>query len=140
MNMNTIFLIILFTLVYEGMEIYAHSIKRINHVIDTINFIFRKKEDDTIEIISYTYHGENCIIIPDEICGCPVTSIAPLAFLNCQDLKVIDISNNIEEIGCNAFKGCKSLIDITYPDKLGDKIKDTDYCRYIGLEKFYYDK
>ncbi len=134
--MDIIFLL-MFVLVYMGCEIYAHSLERVDDMIDITSFIYRKKEDDTIEIISYTYHGENIIIIPDEICGCPVTSIAPLAFLNCQDLKAIDISNHIEEIGCNAFKGCKKLKNITYPDKLADKINNVDYCRYIGLETFY---
>ncbi|MCD7949920.1 MAG: leucine-rich repeat domain-containing protein [Erysipelotrichaceae bacterium] len=137
MSIHIIVLIIIFVLVYIGCEKYSHSLNRTNHIIDTSNFIYRKKEDDTMEIVSYIYHGENFIAIPDEICGCPVTSIAPLAFLNCQDLKDIDLPTHIEEIGCNAFKGCKKLKYMTYPDKLTDKINDEDYCRYIGLETFY---
>ncbi len=133
------YLIILFLAIYIFAEMYLSPNDKGN-MVDTTGFNYRKKDDGTLEIISYEYSGEKRIIIPDAIHGCYVTSIAPLAFSHCENLRDIDISSHIDTIGHHAFKGCKKLRIITCSDILTDKIDNDEYCQYIGLEQFCHTK
>ena len=78
------------------------------------DFSFTLKGDDTYEISSYD--GANEILyLPETYNGKTVTSIASLAFENCQGLKNVIIPNNIVSIGDSAFRGCSSLEQMTIP-------------------------
>ena len=63
---------------------------------------------------------------------CPVTAIAPNAFLNCTNLTSVTIPNSVTHIGYNAFIGCKSLTSIDIPNSVTD-IGDGafSYCRAL---------
>ena len=49
---------------------------------------------------------------------CPVTVIAEEAFLDCKNLRVIQLSNMLQSIQKNAFKNCYKLEKITLPAEL----------------------
>ena len=53
------------------------------------------------------------IVIPDEIDGCPVTSIESDAFRDCANLTSITIPNSVTSIGYSAFLNCYNLQLVT---------------------------
>ncbi len=61
---------------------------------------------------------ETDIVIPEEYCGLPVTSIDDEAFLRCKSLTSVTISDSITSIGAWAFYECSGLIDVTISDSV----------------------
>lgn len=58
------------------------------------------------------------IEIPDTIETLPVTEISERAFQNNQHLVNIEIGNNVQIIGADAFAGCRNLANVSFRDDL----------------------
>lgn len=58
------------------------------------------------------------VVVPDEIEGVPVTSVAASAFSGCSGVKTIVLPESVESVGRGAFSGCSSLVSIKLPQKL----------------------
>ena len=56
------------------------------------------------------------VIIPNEIDGLPVTGIGFGAFIECEALTSVTISDSVISIGFGAFSQCKNLTSLTIPD------------------------
>ena len=79
-------------------------------------------EDGTIEVLGNTYYTYDSdkreIVIPSEIDGYKVTSIASKAFYSWKYLKKVTISDVVTSIGRGAFQYCESLESVTIPDSV----------------------
>ena len=101
-------------------------------------FSYKIRPDDTVAINGYTGR-EKVVVIPSEIEGHAVTSIAgntfeymdfitevtipdsveyigECAFRNCEDIERITMGKNVKEIRYSAFSGCESLVRIEIPE------------------------
>lgn len=58
------------------------------------------------------------LVIPSEIDGYPVISIAKTAFRNRQDLQSVELEEGIEVIGVESFEDCYQLKEVHLPDSL----------------------
>jgi len=73
--------------------------------------------DDEITITDY--QGEaNELAIPSEIDGYPVTSIADMAFMECDQITNITVPQGVKTIGEYAFNFCERLETISLPQSL----------------------
>lgn len=82
--------------------------------------LFSKEKD---KLIKYPQGKENkSYIVPDT-----VKNISESAFVSCEKLTNITISNNVTNIATEAFCGCNGLTTITIPAKV----------THIGLRAFY---
>lgn len=112
------------------------------------DFIYEENDGNGITIKEYTGTDDE-VIVPAQIDGKSVTTIGkfafsyvrPLyvrlpqtvvvieegAFLQCDKLKTIELSPNLQSIGYQAFANCTSLSDIILPDTV----------TYIGSEAFW---
>ena len=96
-----------FSLVKDGVT-PGYSVPEFKYIV---------KPDGTAEISGYT-GSKNIkhIIIPAIVGECIVTSIGDTAFAEARELKSVEISSGIEEIGCRAFALCTSLESAVIPD------------------------
>ncbi len=67
------------------------------------------------------------VVIPDEICGIPVTGIKDGVFAYCDDITSITIPDSVTSIGNEAFLECDNLVSVTLPSNL----------KTIGFRSFY---
>lgn len=85
--------------------------------------------DDPLEYLEYWLcSGEVTIcgcdssivnaVIPAEIDGYPVTTIANLGFYGCNILESVELPDTITTIGSNAFSDCELLSSINIPDSV----------------------
>ena len=108
-------------------------------VTDVNDFKWYEDSDGTVTITGYTGTDET-VVIPSEINGKKVTSIAPWglesknfvnvilpdtmetigewAFEECKNLETINLPNSITDMGGFAFDSCKSLKSIVLPNRL----------------------
>jgi hypothetical protein len=63
-------------------------------------------------ITKYT-GGNDVVVIPSTLGGCPVTTIGVSAFNGCSFLTSVTIPNSVTSIGSEAFLGCSALITAT---------------------------
>lgn len=87
------------------------------------------KKDGSVEITSVR---QDCAdqVIPSELDGKPVTSIANEAFYGCQKLRNVVIPEGVTSIGNNTFNYCYNLTSITIPDSvksIGDGLLSGSY-------------
>lgn len=68
----------------------------------------------------------NCINVPSEIDGYPVTGIDIRAFEGCSNITSIVIPKSVTKIGISAFYGCNNLEEITLPF-IGDQQGESYY-------------
>ena len=98
------------------------------------------------------------VVIPSEIDGIPVTSIAPEAFKDNKIIQSVTVPGSVKIIGESAFEGCTSLQTVVLQDgveEIGDKafymsdsrayLEFTDSIKKIGADAFddsvaYFDK
>lgn len=70
--------------------------------------------------------GGSSFLIPSEYNGTPVKKIAENAFRNQKNLRTVEVSEGIEEIGQNAFRGCTNLIMAKLPSSA--KVGNYAFC------------
>ena len=108
------------------------------------------KEDNTYEIVSLI--GDKLykeLVLPSEIDGVKVTSIAQVAFTYQTKLEKVTLPTYLEEIGDSAFMKCINLSSISMPStlkKLGNSVFDSctnlssvtlnEGLTYIGSQTF----
>ena len=99
----------------------TEKVEQINSLEDTVLYAkwgsFMYKEYSTyVSIIGFD--GEETeVVIPSTFNSKPVTKIEKSVFENCANIIIITISENIENIGANAFKNCTSLSQIKFNAK-----------------------
>lgn len=74
-----------------------------------------KKQDGTYEVLKVNGKVEN-LVIPEKHNGKPVTSIGDNAVQGHQELKTLQLSNNLETIGYKAFYGNTALTSVSFPN------------------------
>lgn len=67
------------------------------------------------------------VVIPDEICGIPVTGIKDGVFSCCDDITSITIPDSVTSIGNQTFAECNNLVSVKLPSNL----------KTIGYKTFY---
>ncbi len=67
----------------------------------------------TVKIEAFEGTEEN-IVIPSQICGCDVTSLAPKAFYQNDTVKSVTIPNTVTEVGHRAFTSCANLEEVIF--------------------------
>lgn len=81
--------------------------------------------------------------IPDTYCGYPVKELAANLFADCRDLYSVEIGENVEIIGENAFYGCYHLVEIYDRSKAQvskyDKFKNGTLTIYAKDENIHYE-
>lgn len=86
-----------------------------------------------VRFLPNKFDGGNVLVIPDEIGGKTVTSIADYGFANCDGITTIILPNTLKSIGSFAFNGCDDLRGIYFPDSLREVGKGAfNWC--ISLE------
>lgn len=65
--------------------------------------------DESGDTITTVYLPQNIMTVPDMMYGKWITGIENNAFLGCEELETITISDNIDFIGDQAFAGCANL-------------------------------
>lgn len=85
----------------------------------SIETLSKMSETSKDEFVYFAYEGvvsitefignSECVVIPDEIDGCPVVEIGDTAFRNNFDIKAVRIGNNVKKVGVGAFANCSSL-------------------------------
>ena len=113
---------------------------------------WRKIFDFTLkygEVIIDGYKGRKTeVIIPDMICGKPVTAIADNAFYceeNTNDQETVRKTESVvfgvhvRKIGKNAFKNCENLISVKTSDEL-ISIGNSAFEAYTKLKEFKFPK
>ena len=74
---------------------------------------------DHAELYQYSILSDNGnIVVPDEVMGVPVTSIASYAFQGSGPVNSIIISDNVTTISASAFSGCEYLASVKLPNGL----------------------
>lgn len=75
-----------------------------------LNYRITSVEDKTVEVEAIDADaGVTNLVIPSEVNGYTVTSIAPQAFRNCSELTEITVPESVTSIGEQAFSGCSNL-------------------------------
>lgn len=84
------------------------------------------------EVSIRSYIGESSeVVIPDEIDGAIVTVIEDRAFYQNETVEKVVLPETIQSIGNEAFSGCQSLTDLTFPANRLESLT-------IGNEAFYH--
>lgn len=82
------------------------------------DWTYKENEDGTLSLIKYNNIIPNKLVIPNYINNIPVKRIENSIFLANLDLKTVEISYGISEIGSMAFKQCTNLYDIQIPSSV----------------------
>lgn len=73
--------------------------------------------DGTVTITNCMQSAVTCVV-PEEIDGCPVTSIAADAFAECYFLEELVLPDTVTTIQRQAFSACSALESVTLPKRL----------------------
>lgn len=82
------------------------------------------------------YTGGSELVVPDNICGVPVTSLSERCFYNCKTLQAVVLPDSLASIGEYAFFGCTSLRGIFIPSSV-QTIGTRAFCDCGSLEAVY---
>ena len=77
-----------------------------------------EKNADSVTIVCSDANLPSELVIPAEIEGLPVKSIADDAFACCAGLVSVVIPEGVESVGNNAFCRCPHLKSVTFPDSV----------------------
>ena len=91
-----------------------------------------KIKADALEITGCSPNVSH-LVIPSEIDGHPVISIAKTAFRNRQDLQIVELEEGLEVIGVEAFEDCYQLKKVSLPESLC-RISTQAFQRCTSLE------
>ena len=117
-------------LAYEGGTIVikggALNTERGGSIVAGIEEPANDLEWRTIDRGDYLELAANClprdtagrVVIPREIGGKPVTSIAKGAFYGCTQITSIQIPNSISNVGYKAFSGCSAVTSLSIPSSV----------------------
>lgn len=142
-----------------GIQCYSATDIKTAFIGDCVNYIDSRAFGNICHTNIQTPTGpEYCRITQDGntklesvIMSDSVVGISNQAFINCWNLKYIELSENLEYIGSEAFKACDSLSGITLPESL-DRIGAEAFIHCdslssitvptnvttIGYDAFYY--
>ena len=81
------------------------------------NWSYTVLVDGTAEVTAYRGHN-NTVVIPSELDGIKVTSIAEDAFMGCRSMTDVVIPDSVTNISARAFYDCESLTSITIPESV----------------------
>ena len=93
----------------------TYNTMAVDGVID--GFVYKIIDDQTVEVVTYI-GSDTSVVIPSEILGYTVSSLADNAFYRYRDLTSITIPDSVTSIGDYAFYGCNSLASITIPNNI----------------------
>lgn len=100
-------------IVFEAEHLGAYAVVQEKKGSAPDGLAYEIHDDGTIEITEYS-GAASVMIIPDQIAGYDVTTIAEYAFENCSTLTEITIPESITKIGRYAFRGCANLETVYY--------------------------
>ena len=83
----------------------------------------------SVKVVSASNMSNKSVIVPETICGEPVTEIGSEAFLDCVEMTSVTIPASVTEIGSGAFCGCEKLADVYFE---GDKIEKLGRHAFLG--------
>ncbi len=94
-------------------------------IVDFVEYEY-SIEDDEITIEKVVFHKSRTVVIPNEISGCPVTTIGGFGVFG-KELPPfhLKLPNTLVEIYQKAFEGCSSLESIEIPASVKKIHKDT---------------
>lgn len=103
--------------------------KVFSHVIDSDGDVDAEYEKRPASVVKYVFNRNlRRVVMPDT-----VTVIEEHAFDHCIFLKSVELSAALEEIGSDAFKGCKEMREISLPDSLERLVAQPRYFdRSVG--------
>lgn len=104
----------------KGVKLPANRL----YVVNDENFEFKLTDDDTITITGWKA-SRGDLVVPEDICGFPVTEIADKAFSGHKHMTSATLSDGIEKLGSRIFKDCDELMFVELPDTLTSVKKDT---------------
>lgn len=101
--------------------------KEQNGVISTVN----TKKDGTAVLTKVAQSDKKTIKVPSEIVvggiTYTVTKISAKAFIDCEQMKTVELPETITEIGAKAFSGAKELKKIKLVNKKAPKVSKTAF-------------
>ncbi len=100
--------------------------KTVTFSTDPMVNLYGQKEGSSYHITGRNGQGEVEVIIPDEVQGVPVTTIAKEAFAYAQDIRRVTLSEGIQTIESKAFYRCPNLTEVHLPSTL----------QYLGVGAF----
>lgn len=77
------------------------------------------------------------LIIPERVCGYPVTKINDAAFRDCKEIYNVTLPDTISYLGESAFKGCLGLENINIPKNV-TQISHMCFCECISLKEIHF--
>lgn len=86
--------------------------------------------ENEVTITGYT-GSDSFLVIPAEIDGKSVTEIGISVFMNCKNLKTVEIPESVKRIGRQAFNYCESIESISLPKE----IEEVDDYAFAGCKK-----
>ena len=113
-----------------GYKKYLATIEVLSDDVEEPVWEYEISDDNSVIIKGYLGNDTE-IVIPAEIGGCAVKSIADGAFKDCISLTSIEIPSGVTSINLSAFSGCTSL----------EKIEvDKDNMYYSSIDGILYNK
>ena len=88
----------------------------------------KNKESYHINGGEYILPGGDTLVIPSQIDGVEVKSIASTVFENCVSIKRVIIPNTVTSIGVSCFSGCRNLAKATIPNSVTSMDKSFENC------------
>ena len=117
----------------EGIDFWVQNNAGFENAVigDEADFqvVWTESIPEKVQIVSYTGTQEH-LIIPAEILGKSVTSIADGAFAENLTLKTLIIPNSVTSIGKGILAGCETLHSLQTP-LMGESKEGTQYLGYL---------
>lgn len=86
-------------------------------IVQSGDWEYTVADDGTARIVGFCGTATN-VVVPNQIDGYQVTTIATYAFYDCDTLENITLPEGLIRIGSFAFSYCNNLINITLPESL----------------------
>ncbi len=90
---------------------------KITYEYNNIMYMTYHISNDEVVIEKCNFNKAENLVIPDEICGFPVTKLADDSFRNLE-ITGVKLPAGLKSIGTRAFYGCDNLREIEIPDKV----------------------
>lgn len=87
----------------------------------------------------FTPPADYALVIPDEICGYPVTAIAGNAFKQKSTITSLSIGRNIQTIGGSAFRDCTGIQSVIIPNNV-TFLDDNAFCGCSSLSTVTFEE